>query len=284
MPLVSVIMSVHNGAKYLKPSIESILNQTFQDFEFLITDDGSTDNSVEIIRKYSQQDSRIILCINEEKIGLPKSLNNMISICKGEYLLRMDADDIAFLDRIQKQVDLVLLNRDLDVVYGDTLLIDINGDEICKAWRPKTDMVLKWMPYYSFIGHPTVILKKSKIIEVGGYNEKFLRAQDWELWNRMISNNSIFYHLNEELVKYRINLGNNRMYPRRSIGYKMAMICIINKQKLMSLKYLKRLSLSEWTRIAIFLLLPHFIMIRLKIMRRKKTGYHKDLIKEVENY
>ena len=102
--LVSVIMSVYNGEKYLKKAIESILRQTYRNFEFIIIDDGSKDTSLNIIKKYEKMDKRIIVIENKLNIGLVESLNRGIKIANGKYIIRMDADDIAMKNRIKKQV------------------------------------------------------------------------------------------------------------------------------------------------------------------------------------
>ena len=107
-PKVSVLMSVYNGEKYLREAVESILNQTFRDFEFIIIDDGSTDSTNEIIRSYS--DCRIRLLENEENIGLTKSLNKGIDQCRGEYIARMDGDDVSLQQRFSKQLEYLINN------------------------------------------------------------------------------------------------------------------------------------------------------------------------------
>jgi glycosyltransferase involved in cell wall biosynthesis len=100
---ISILMPVYNGEKYLREAIDSILNQTFTDFEFLIVDDGSTDNSVEIINSY--QNSRINLVKNDKNEGLVYTLNRGLSLAKGEYIARMDCDDISLPERLKKQID-----------------------------------------------------------------------------------------------------------------------------------------------------------------------------------
>ena len=109
-PLISVVMSVYNGEKYLKRSIDSILNQTFKDFEFIIINDGSTDKSLEIIKSYD--DDRIVL-IDQENKGLTKSLNIGIKTASGKYIARQDADDVSLPDRLKKQVDFLEVREDV---------------------------------------------------------------------------------------------------------------------------------------------------------------------------
>jgi glycosyltransferase involved in cell wall biosynthesis len=102
-PQISVIMAVYNGEKYLAEAIESILNQTFKEFEFIIIDDGSKDNSLNIIKRYAKKDSRIIIIKNEKNMKLAWSLNKGLKIARGKYIARMDSDDISLTDRLEKQ-------------------------------------------------------------------------------------------------------------------------------------------------------------------------------------
>ena len=136
-PLVSVIMSVYNGEKYLVQAIDSILNQTYQNFEFIIIDDCSTDNSSHILQEYAQKDSRIKIIKKEKNIGIKgfiKNLNLGISIAKGKYIARMDADDISLPERFQKQVDFLENNPEITLVGAQLNLINeqnkITGEAI----------------------------------------------------------------------------------------------------------------------------------------------------------
>ncbi|HXK49687.1 MAG TPA: glycosyltransferase family 2 protein, partial [Clostridiales bacterium] len=115
-PAISVIMSVYNSEQYLQESIDSILDQTFNDFEFIITDDCSTDGSFEIIKSYAMLDKRIKYFRNSENIGLTKSLNLMLDIAKGKYIARMDSDDISMPDRFSKQFDFMENNPEIGVL------------------------------------------------------------------------------------------------------------------------------------------------------------------------
>jgi len=103
-PLVSVVMPVHNGARFLSEAVESILGQTFDDFEFVVVDDGSTDDSRELLRRYMRSDSRLVLCERPQR-GLAESLNEGCRLARGRYIARMDADDVAFVNRLERQVE-----------------------------------------------------------------------------------------------------------------------------------------------------------------------------------
>lgn len=129
-PLVSVIMPVYNPGRYLVESIESILNQTFSDFELIIIDDASTDNSWKIIKSYSKKDSRIIAIKNKINLGVSLTSNIAISYARGKFLARMDADDISTPDRLQKQVNFLNKNPKTVVVGGQCTIIDENNQTI----------------------------------------------------------------------------------------------------------------------------------------------------------
>jgi glycosyltransferase involved in cell wall biosynthesis len=127
-PKVTVLMSVYNGEEHLREAIDSILNQTYKNFEFLIIDDGSTDGSVNIIRSYL--DPRIRLIKNKKNIGITRSLNKGLKLARGEYIARMDDDDIAFPERLEKQVRFLNEHVNVGLVGGSDITINGVGDEI----------------------------------------------------------------------------------------------------------------------------------------------------------
>jgi glycosyltransferase involved in cell wall biosynthesis len=181
-PKISVIMSVYNGEKYLREAIESILNQTFTDFEFITVNDGSTDNSLEIIRSYS--DERIRIINNEKNIGLTKSLNKALKQSRGEYIARQDADDISSPNRFEEQMK--YLKEHLEVVLLGTgvYLIDENGKIVGKRIalaKPDIKDLFKGNQF----NHGSVMFKKEVINQLGGYNELIRYSQDYELWLRI---------------------------------------------------------------------------------------------------
>jgi glycosyltransferase involved in cell wall biosynthesis len=180
-PKVTVLMPVYNGEKYLREAIDSILNQTFTDFEFLIVDDGSIDNSVEIINSY--QDSRINLVKNDKNEGLVYTLNRGLSLAKGEYIARMDCDDISLPERLKKQVDYLDINSEISVVGTWITIIDLKR-EVQINWQPPVNPLwIKWSLYfYSPLAHPSVMFRKDIIRSIGSYFS--CSAEDYELWCR----------------------------------------------------------------------------------------------------
>lgn len=187
-PKVSVLMSVYNGSQYLREAIDSILNQTFANFEFIVIDDCSTDNSWEILNGYATQDSRIVLLKNEENIGLTKSLNKGIRVAKGEYIARQDADDVSLPCRFEKQLAVLEQDSDVALVSCDVEMIHSDGTYICILKQACEPELVAWhLLFYNHIaGHSQVVFKKDLAIELGSYNEDYRYSQDYELWCRLI--------------------------------------------------------------------------------------------------
>lgn len=200
MPRVTVLMPVYNGGKYLNEAIESILNQTFTDFEFLIIDDGSTDNSVQIIQSY--QDYRIRLECNETNQRLIFTLNKGIDLAQGEYIARMDCDDISLPERLAKQVD--FLDTHLDVsLCGTTLSVMNSGVAFDHPSHP--DEIKCRLLFNCCINHPTVMMRKDILISNNCYyNADALHAEDYDLWIKL-ANITKLANINEVLLFYRMH-------------------------------------------------------------------------------
>jgi len=180
-PTISAIMSVYNGERYLKQSIESVLKQTFTDFEFIIVDDGSTDGSSEIIRGYG--DDRIKVIRNEVRIGLTKSLNKALGKARGEYVARQDADDISLPRRLEEQIKFFEKHPKVALLGTNVYIIDEKGRILEeKKLNPRPNK--NFLKHNEFI-HGSVMLKKAVIDNLGGYNELFKYSQDYELWLRI---------------------------------------------------------------------------------------------------
>ena len=199
-PKVSIIMPVFNAAKYLDETINSILNQTYDDFEFLIIDDGSTDNSLEILNSY--KDSRITILKNERNIGYVKTLNKLIKISKGEYIARQDNDDISLPNRIEKQVFFLNENPDISVCGTNAYIF---GKKIKITRMPTTDDEIRaYMIINNPMIHPTIMIRKSIFdeLDINRYNEDLCPAEDYAMWFE-ISKKSKLANLSQPLLKYR---------------------------------------------------------------------------------
>ena len=217
--MISVVMSVYNSSKYLKKSIESILEQSFRDFEFIIIDDGSNDGTIDILKKYKETDDRIILLENENNLGLTKNLNIGMALAKYEYIARMDADDISLADRFQKQFDVLEKNTNIDIV--GTYCTDINENDIIIGSRELPifhEAIKKSIVKFNPIIHPTVMFRKSSVMSFGGYNELYRTTQDYALWFDALSHGLRFYNLPEKLLLYRVN---DNYLSRKSFKYRL---------------------------------------------------------------
>jgi len=202
-PLVSVVMPAYNAEKYISEAIESILNQTFKDFEFIIIDDGSTDRTWEIIQEYAKKDERIVPLKNEKNLKTTVTLNKGVDLSKGKYLVRMDADDWSYPDRIQEQFEFMEKNPEIAVSGGSIEVCDENLMIKNKRKYPLSDNEIRKKIFrYNPFAHPSIILRKNKVLEVGKYDEKLPLTQDYDLYFRL-GNVGKLANLSNVLLKLR---------------------------------------------------------------------------------
>lgn len=208
-PKVTVLMSVYNGEKYLREAIESILNQTFKDFEFLIINDGSTDSSRDIVLSYN--DRKIRLIDNEKNIGLTKSLNRGLNLARGEYIVRMDADDVSLPERLEKQVNYLEIHPEVGVLGTWVKCIDEYGKPTRELHPPTEPDLIKWsLPFNNCLTHSSVMMRRAVLERVGGYNPEMVVAQDYDLWVRVsLETQFQIANLHEELLLLRRNIPNS---------------------------------------------------------------------------
>ncbi|NIO15991.1 MAG: glycosyltransferase [Deltaproteobacteria bacterium] len=201
---VTLLMSVYNGERYLREAVESILNQTFEDFLFFIVNDGSTDGTGSILQGY--RDRRIRVVENEMNLGLTRSLNRGIEMIRSEYVARMDADDIALPERLEKEVDFLDRHRNIGLVGTYYLRIDEKGNVVDEE-RPISDTVElreKLLEGNRF-AHGSVMFRKECVEKVGYYREAFQASQDYDLWLR-IAEYYDMANIPEFLYKWRLNV------------------------------------------------------------------------------
>ena len=211
MPKVSIIMTVFNTAPYLKEAIDSILNQTYGDFEFIIVNDGSTDSSEEIILSYA--DKRIVYLKNERNIGLVGSLNLGLGLAKGEYILRMDSDDVSIRNRIEIQLEFIENNEDCFLVAGSFIYVNSEGVPLSKDIAEMTNtQITSSFPYHNPIHHPTVMFRNLGNIH---YREKAHLCEDRDLWFRLYQKGYHFHRLSNIVLEYRIHSSSVSMSKQR---------------------------------------------------------------------
>lgn len=203
-------MGVFNEQNYVRESIQSMLTQTFSDFEFIIINDASTDKTEEII--WAFDDSRIKYIKNDINIGLTKTLNKGLSLAKGKYIARMDGNDIAYPTRLEKEVKVMDSNPNLHLVWTGLKYITSKGKHLCNKKSPSLAEVVNLL-YSSptdlpvgrnHINHITVMFRKDTVLEMDGYNEKYRWGQDGNLWYRMLHKGFNFYFINQPLLSKRI--------------------------------------------------------------------------------
>jgi FkbM family methyltransferase len=203
-PTISVVMTVFNGEEFLSETVDSVLNQSFRDFEFIIVDDGSTDATADILSKYAPRDSRIRVLRNGKK-GRAASLNLGISLANGKYVANNDADDLATPGRLEEQVAFMERNPEVGVLGSAYEVITDSGAVIDLVRHPLEDseirsVILRDNP----ICHSSAILRKDIALAVGGYRSTFEPSEDYDLWLRM-SERSKLANLHNVLVRYRVH-------------------------------------------------------------------------------
>lgn len=202
---ISVLMPVYNSENYLKDSIESILNQSFTDFEFIIIDDASKDDSWAIIKEYEKNDKKIVALQNIVNIGTTKSLNTGLSLAKGKYVVRMDADDWSYPERLKKQYEFMEKHQDVGVSGGTIEVCDKNLNILNVRDYPLTDSKIRKIIFrYSPFAHSATIWNRKIMMEVGGYNENIPVSQDCELYFS-VGKLSKLGNVGDKLIKLRMH-------------------------------------------------------------------------------
>ena len=269
-------MPVYNDEAYLTESIQSILNQTYRNFEFIIINDGSTDKSDLIISSYQKSDNRIKY-LKYEKQGVTKSLNVGIDMSQGEYIARMDSDDIAEKERFNDQLQFLDKNKNIDIVGSQISFIDSQSQGYShKVELPINDILIKWdLIFGTPLFHPALMIRKNVFEQYGNFNPKLIYAQDLEFW-RKIARNVKFSNLQNTLMKIRKpnNLPDiNKITIQSNIRFKSLIlylknICGIDYDFSMN-HQISRFLISGEPKISNF---PQFLEIIMNI----KTGFIKN--------
>ena len=201
-PKVSVILPAYNAERFIHTAIKSILDQTFTDFELLVIDDGSADATAGIVKSFADQ--RIKYIANEKNSGLAYTLNKGIDLSQGEYIGRMDADDISFTERFQKQVDYLDLHPETGMIDCIMEYIDEKGNSLNKINSNviSYEEIVKTLPWKNCLGHSSVMIRRNILAK---YHYKNVGNEDYDLWLRLISDGYIIQKLNETLLFYRIH-------------------------------------------------------------------------------
>ena len=204
-PIVSIVMSVYNSQRYLCAAVESILAQTFSNFEFIVINDGSTDRSLKILQDFQKQDHRIRV-ISRNRTGLTPALNEGIRLANGQFIARMDADDVAYPQRFEQQIHFLNEHAASVAVGCALLLIDPDGEAIAKRSPLVThDLIVEsLLSGNTAIPHPSAMIRREALMSVGAYREDFEYAQDLDLWLRLCEIGELA-NLDDVLMQYRLH-------------------------------------------------------------------------------
>jgi glycosyltransferase involved in cell wall biosynthesis len=206
LPLVSIVMPCYNAEKYFKEAIESVINQTYKNLEIVLVDDGSTDGTSELLNKYAEKVPQIKIISNEKNLGLIASLNKGVAASKGEYIARMDADDISVSDRVEKIMNVFFQMPEVEVVSAANFMISLKG-KILLQTVPKATRI-KALKFVSFFSTPIVhacVIVKSHVFKENPFNPDYIHSEDYELFSRLIFLGVKMFNLKEPLYYIRIN-------------------------------------------------------------------------------
>lgn len=214
-PLISVIMGVYNTENSMTGAVESILNQTYENWEFIICDDGSSDNTYNEISKLAKGDSRFIIIKNERNMGLAYTLNHCIENCGGEYIARMDSDDLSYPDRFEKQLEFFENHSGISFVSSCVDIFD--GEKIISIRKLPEFPAKKQLVYGSQFVHPATMFKAAALRAAGGYrvSEETRRGQDYDLFMRMYGMGMKGANLQTPVFRYTEDAN---AFKRRSLG------------------------------------------------------------------
>lgn len=272
-PKVSVIMSVYNGENHIKQTIESILSQTFNDFEFIIIEDGSLDNTWDILTYYKNKDSRIKLIKNNRNLGLTKSLIKGVNFSGGDYIARIDVGDEMRKNRLEKQVNILDGNLSIGLTASNCQVKVIKGLEILGDYileTPRYNKKLKKeLCYRNPISHSSVTFRKAIYQEVGGYNQDLSISQDYDLWIKLLNKSKGY--IDEELLTSRIvNLDSSITVKKNRMQIRNGMRIVVSSclQGRLSLFF----SLLGVSKKLLMYMLPYKINERLRRRNIKVQG------------
>ncbi len=202
-PKVSVLMSVYNGEMYLSEAMDSILEQTYKNWEFIVIDDCSTDRTAEILAEYVKRDSRVRIYRNEQNQRLAGSLNRALTFAQGEYIVRMDADDISRRDRIEKQLE--FMERHPEISLSGSRVMSLTGNRVIPTnlqSRGDADGVAARFLFFNPVAHAAMIVRKKDLASFG-YREQFFCTEDFDLWIRMLCSGKKMAVQDDYLFMYR---------------------------------------------------------------------------------
>jgi len=235
-PTISVLMSVRNGLPYVRMTVESIVAQSFGDYEFVIVDNASTDGSIDFLKQFVKREPRVRLLLNEKDLGHSGGLNRGLEACLGQWIARIDADDVALPHRLERQLEFVRNEPRLKLASCLAYYIDATGKRVGKTYHPlKTPADFeRYMAENEMIGllHPGAIIDRELAVRLGGYRSAFGAANDIDLWCRMAEAGSLVLVQQELLMEYRIHPGqiSARKFFEARRQYEWARACAVARR------------------------------------------------------
>lgn len=218
MPKVSVIIPVYNAENFISETIESVINQTYKDWEMIAVNDGSTDKSLEILRKYEELLPSKIRVVNQKNCGVSIARNNGIAVARGEYVAFLDHDDLWLPHKLEKQVKLLDSNKELGMVYSDSYIIwegKSRIDTFFRNLKPFRGYIFDKLFLNNFIPISTVVVRRCVLKKVGVFNPKYKMCEDYDLLLR-IARYYLVDFVEEPLAKYRVHSRNTSRFLRTS--------------------------------------------------------------------
>lgn len=249
VPLISVLMPAYNVQEFIGESIESILNQTFTDFEFIIINDGSKDDTAKVVEKYAKKDKRIKFVNNKENKGLIAVLNEGLDICRGKYIARMDSDDIAYPERFAKQIKYMEAHPECGVLGTAAQNFGADDHAYYNPYEVTVFDLFRGVPFY----HPTVMFRK-EILDKHHlrYDNDYYLVEDYELWTRLLTVTKM-NNLQEILLNYRVHpksvsVANRELQEKNKQRVKANLVEILanNQYRLFGLEKNKKVNIFKW--------------------------------------
>lgn len=255
-PAVSIVMAAYNEEQNIGRALESILAQTFTDWELIIIDDGSTDATTDVVRRYADKDSRLNLVCNANNLELSASLNKGIKLARADLIARADADDINLPERLSRQYEYMQAHEEVDVLGTGAYLLDETGRRVNAFSHPATHVELKNLPFLKIqFFHPSVMIRKRFFDTAGLYDPNYPNAEDKEMWLRGLSVGCRYANLPEPLIEY-------------STGGYVKSWRSIRKHALSLLRIARDLKIERGYRLALTLF-AYTAAIKLKVYRPK---------------
>jgi glycosyltransferase involved in cell wall biosynthesis len=206
-PVASVVLPAYNATRFLRESVESMLVQTFTDFELVVIDDCSTDDTWAMVQEYAARDPRVVALRNERNLKLAKTLNRGIAAARGRFIIRMDADDVSEPDRVRRQVEFLEAHPEVGIVGSTMRIVDEEGAVLgMRRYHLAHEDIRRHIFLYSPFCHPATAMRKEVLDRAGLYDPEYNPAEDYELYFR-IGMHANFANLEEPLLRYRVVKG-----------------------------------------------------------------------------